>query len=95
MTPRSLSDVQQSVSTFEYDDELLVVIDFGTVSEEHLDAELLGDTLIVTYETPNNSGQNIELSLPDEFNSPEVTINNGIITVKQPLSETDVDTESE
>lgn len=85
MTPRTISDIQQSVGTYEYDDEQVVVIDFGMVPEDELSVELLGDTLIVTYETENTSSQNIELTLPDEFIDPEVTVNNGIISITQAI----------
>lgn len=87
MPSRSLNQIKNSINSFEYDDEILIVMDFGMVSENSLSADIVDGTLIVSQTNPNESDQDIEISLPEEFTDPSVSINNGIITVTQSLTE--------
>lgn len=92
MPSRSLNQIKNSINSFEYDDEILIVMDFGMVSEASISADIVDGTLIVSQTNPNQSDQDIEISLPDEFTAPTVSINNGVITVTQSLVDDSVKT---
>lgn len=92
MPSRSLNQIKNSINSYEYDDELLIAIDFGTVTDSQISADVIDNTLIVSHSQENASDQDIEFSLPAEFTDPEVSINNGIITIRQ-LKHAEVDTE--
>jgi len=89
MPSNSLNQIKNSINSFEYEDEIQIVMDFGTVSEEAITTDIVDGTLIVSQESQTESDQDIEINLPDEFTTPTVSINNGVITVTQETDSTE------
>ncbi len=76
-TPRELRDVSwtgMSIRKREYDDETIILVDFGDDSGE-LSMDVVDDTAIVVVD-----GQQLEFEVPAEAS--EVTVNNRILTIE-------------
>lgn len=79
-TPTELEDAAGSqdevtISRREYDDETVIVVDFGPVDGEPT-LDVVGDTAIVVFD-----GRQLEFELPADAN--EVTVNDGVLTISE------------
>lgn len=76
-TPRELRDISWTGMTIrkrEYDNETIILVDFGDDSGE-LSMDVVDDTAIVVVD-----GQQLEFEVPAEAS--EVTVNNRILTIE-------------
>lgn len=73
----TIGDGEQLFGRYEYDDRTVVAVDFG-VSDDALEADVVGDTAIVVVEDDGNVSQ-AEFELPNS--SATVETNNGVLTV--------------
>lgn len=76
-TPQELRDGSwrgMTVRKREYDDETIILVDFGDDSSE-LSVDVVDDAAIVVMD-----GQQLEFEVPAAAS--EITVNNGILTIK-------------
>lgn len=76
-TPQELRDIswtEMNIRKREYDDETIIVVDFGDDFGE-LSMDVVDDMAIVVVD-----GQQLEFEVPAEAS--EITVNNGILTIE-------------
>lgn len=91
MPSRPINQIRETTGTYEYEDELVVAIDFGTTAGGNIHAEKIDNLLMVSYTHPEHNETSIEFKLPETFINPDITVNNGVITVTQEKEMIDAD----
>lgn len=74
--PQPLKEIDRQdavVRTLEYDDESVIAVDFGPVTDD-ISLDVVGDTVLVIVD-----GSQFEFDLPAEAR--DVSVNNGVLTI--------------